>query len=252
MQTLKALAIGTVPLVGLCMCLLLLQVSAAVERASQDEVRIAAGATTALRLVNQPCAAKGGGCGTLAQATELLSEGTNVAGAANVTLGSANRVLQTVNAGAKQTLATVNQPCGGGKPCGTLADVAKTLNTVRGTFGQVEIAANRFDQHDGALYEQETALYGSARTAIDGLAPVESSLTKTTLDFDALVRDPNMTKNLANLQVITFEAGGILHDGRITADKLVAPQPWYRKLWTYTYQGASVVGCVTHTTGCTF
>lgn len=44
-------------------------------------------------------------------------------------------------------------------PCGTLADVAKTLNTVRGTFGELRIAANHENRNLGTLDTQEATLF---------------------------------------------------------------------------------------------
>ena len=44
-------------------------------------------------------------------------------------------------------------------PCGTLADVAKTLNTVRGTFGEIRIAANHENRNLGTLDTQEATLF---------------------------------------------------------------------------------------------
>lgn len=87
------------------------------------------------------------------------------------------------------TLQAINRPCGSGKPCGTLADLAKTLNTARLTLGQLEIAANHEDQRIGLLDAQEAQIASDAHTlalkagdtvdaltvAANGLQPVEQN-----------------------------------------------------------------------------
>src|SRR5208282_2531660 len=60
------------------------------------------------------------------------------------TMGKMNATLDSINqaaAGLNATIQIVNRPCGK-QACGTLADIAKTLNTVRGTAGEIEIAAH--------------------------------------------------------------------------------------------------------------
>ena len=52
-------------------------------------------------------------------------------------LTSAADAFAGTAAGVNTALYKVNKPCVPG-PCGLLADTAKTLNTVRGTFGEVK------------------------------------------------------------------------------------------------------------------
>jgi len=52
-------------------------------------------------------------------------------------------------------------------PCGTLADVAKTLNTGRHTLAEIEIGVNNFDRHEDALFDQEQQTWAKANQAID-------------------------------------------------------------------------------------
>jgi ABC-type transporter Mla subunit MlaD len=76
-------------------------------------------------------------------------------------------------------------------PCGTLADLAKTLNTVRGTFGEIRIAANHENRNLGTLDTQEAKLFED----FDGMA----TRGDTTLDtFNGLLANPNVTIMLAN------------------------------------------------------
>lgn len=84
----------------------------------------------------------------------------------------------------------LNAPCAPG-PCGTVADVGKTLNTVRGTFGQIEIAANHENRNLGALDIQEAALFSDFHET--------AARTNTGLDtFNGLLARPSVTLMLDN------------------------------------------------------
>jgi hypothetical protein len=76
-------------------------------------------------------------------------------------------------------------------PCGTLADLAKTLNTARGTMGQIEIAARHENRNLGTLDTQEATLFGD----FHGTA----TRANTSLDlFNKLLADPDVTLILSN------------------------------------------------------
>jgi hypothetical protein len=84
----------------------------------------------------------------------------------------------------------VNAPCVPG-PCGTVADLGKTLNTVRGTFGQIEFAAKHEDRNLTTLDAQEATLFGD----FHGTA-TRANLTLDT--FNGLLANPNVTIMMAN------------------------------------------------------
>lgn len=126
-----------------------------------------------------------------------------------------------------QTLETVNRPCATGKPCGTLADFAKTLNTVRLTFGQVEIAANHEDRNLSTLDAQEQALFaatqktlqnaqgalGTAQTAIASIQsdaaaarPVIASLSGITEQVPITLNDLDSTETAATTAIQSLNA----------------------------------------------
>jgi hypothetical protein len=89
-----------------------------------------------------------------------------------------------------RTIDLVNAPCVPG-PCGTVADVGKTLNTVRGTFGQIEVAANHENRNLTALDLQEATLFGDFHAT--------ATRANTSLDtFNGLLANPNVTLMLAN------------------------------------------------------
>ena len=66
-----------------------------------------------------------------------ISKSNNLLDNAGSVVSSLKDTIQITDS----TLLEVNRPCVPG-PCGLLSDTAKTLNTARSTFGQIEIAAN--------------------------------------------------------------------------------------------------------------
>jgi hypothetical protein len=127
-------------------------------------------------------------------------------------------------AGMNQTLDAINRPCGNGKPCGTLADVAKTLGTIRGAAGQIEVAANHEDKRIDQFDAQEATIYTNtnasllqlredlktANTTIAGLQPVFVGLGKdaaalqlTTESADTLISNPQIPVILNNTAAAT-------------------------------------------------
>lgn len=158
------------------------------------------------------------------------------------------------------TLNEVNRPCSGAAACGTLADINKTLATVRGTFGQIEIAARHENQNLGALDKQEATLFAdlhstatAAQTTLNASAGTLNAMTGTlgeaqntikragpVLDSanTAIGKFTNTTAALTpriesildqagpvmtNVQGMTANGNRILKDGADEADKLVHP-----------------------------
>lgn len=165
-----------------------------------------------------------------------LKIATAEAAQVTVTLQKAQAAFDQVSA----TLQTVNRPCGAGKPCGTLADVAKTLGTIRLTAGQVEVAANHEDKRIGIMDSQETQIAGDTHallakaggdldtldTTIRGIQPIETEaqvevveLQRATKALTALESDPNLTATAKNLNAASAHASdALLHVDGTTAD----------------------------------
>jgi len=85
----------------------------------------------------------------------------------------------TAGTEAAKAFETMNRNCDNGKEsCGTLADLNQTLRTVRGTFGQIEMAAKHEDTQLGTLDKQEKTifndLHGISRDARKGLGAFTS------------------------------------------------------------------------------
>jgi ABC-type transporter Mla subunit MlaD len=156
--------------------------------------------------------------------------------------------------GATATLDALNRPCGtvpsavvsaghaepmfnaplppAKKPCGTLADVNRTLATVRGTFGQIEVAANHENRNLTTLDEQERQLY----------ADMHESVTS----FNALLTSPDVARFLKASADTSMQVSAIATDVHKEADKLTAPQPWYKHVYAYGNTGVNVACLLTH------
>jgi hypothetical protein len=172
------------------------------------------------------------------------------------------------------TLHEINRPCAGNgakvEACGTLADVAKTLGTIRGTAGQVEIAAVHENAQLGRLDAQEGQIYADIHATMLNTQELTASLTDTsemasgdlrTLNstiaaaqeplarsgaaiahvdatlghLDALIEDPDITKLLQSSADTSAQVDGTATDVRLVADKVsnsfLHPPP--KHWWNY-------------------
>ncbi len=155
--------------------------------------------------------------------------------------------------GAAATMDAINRPCGDGQRCGTLADVAKTLGTLRGTAGEMEIAAHHEDARIGVLDAQEATIYAdthrslaqlgddltTADTTIAGLQPVlaglnaeASELRITTASANTLLSDPQIPAILAQTEASTRTLNSALgHVNATVADTQQAVHAWLHPSW---------------------
>jgi hypothetical protein len=140
----------------------------------------------------------------------------------NVTLKQLD--LSGAIANLNKTLDVINRPCGNHAACGTLADVAKTLGTIRGAAGQIEVAANHEDKRIAVIDGQETQIYldthqsleqlrvdlKTANTSIAAVQPVLAGLGRdaqalqvTTESVNTLVANPQIPVILNNTAAAT-------------------------------------------------
>lgn len=123
-----------------------------------------------------------------------------------------NKLVDTTTATSRKigvTLDKVNAGCAPG-PCGTLANVDKTLNTFRLTAGQAEIAFNHEDKNLTSLDAQELTLFNDLDSAIVGAKPVEDGLTRLSLDFDAIALNPDIPEIVRNFAAALASLGHML------------------------------------------
>jgi phosphoglycerate-specific signal transduction histidine kinase len=182
---------------------------------------------------------------TATQATKRLSQQTSTdlynIGAASYNL---NTNLQTA-------FGNLNRLCGTDKPCGLFEDAARTLNTVRKTFGQIEIAANHEDKQLFKLDEEENQLFSDAHNSltnlvslevtlnstINGIGPLEDkvgleldSLHKVTGDVDALVTDQELIDLIRHADSTAAHIDGLSGDIQQKTHELIYPAACQGKL----------------------
>ena len=81
-------------------------------------------------------------------------------------LDTAIASTSSVTANLNKTLDAINRPCSMTAPCGTLADIDRTLATARGALGQVEVAAKHENSQLSTLEAQERTLYGDLHSTL--------------------------------------------------------------------------------------
>jgi hypothetical protein len=143
------------------------------------------------------------------QASSVLSQAsnslTNLDKNLNQIGSSASSVsgnIGTLSTGVGQILVTLNKPCIPA-PCGTLQDVAKTLNTIRLTAGNVDAIVSHEDKNLTNLDAQETQLFQDTHTVIAGFTPIQNNLDKTILDIDQFIISPDLTGTIHNVNTTT-------------------------------------------------
>jgi hypothetical protein len=115
-----------------------------------------------------------------------------------------------VAVGLQKTVALVNAPCVPG-PCGTVADISKTLNTGRLAIGEVEIAADDFNKNEARFYAQEDQLYTDADASIK--------------QFDALLDSPDLATALHGGATTATNLGLMTGDAQTKFHAFLYPPP---------------------------
>lgn len=206
MKLLKAIALGTVPVVGAFLCILLFHASAFLQEARSDEVVITTETVADESALSQEgiqaledaddsvYAVSRSASGTLRSAQRAFD-------AAQLPLAALKGTIDDVDAGVVVTTHRLTDLCptpaeikaGDIRECGLVANANRTLTTSRGTLGTVETAVRSFDQHEALFYAQESELNATAQQSALSLADSAK------------------------------QADVILTDARIEADKLAHP-----------------------------
>jgi hypothetical protein len=154
---------------------------------------------------------------TLSKTDYVIAQtGTAVSGI-QTSVAQTQASLSSVASGLNQTIALVNHPCAPG-PCGTVADIGKTLNTFRGTAGEIEIAAHHEDSNLGTLDIQETQLFQHTDSVVTGLA-------KTNTDLDTFISSPDLSSTVRNVNGITYSLGQTSADFQNKFHSFLYPPP---------------------------
>jgi len=211
------LALGTVPVVGVCLCLLLLQISAAVPQFVSDARGLSGEGVTAFRSVNTTV----GSVNTLVQHTTTRVDGLQTTQTKlNKGIDLLTHRLTDLCPDPKAVDAAIH-------PCGLIANADKTLSTARGTMGQVEVAANSFDKHQSTFYQQE--------------ADLNQKTQSTVADLDRFITSPDLLGTLHNVNETTAHVDATAGDIQFEADKLAHPPKKKIGFWGGVWAGAQVV-----------
>ncbi len=201
--------------ISLCICLgfvcYFIVVTTQTERAAAVQVE------AVLTHANNTLTALGATAKSLTTTSNQLS--TSIADASRAIVASTTQ-LNGVASGLQKTEALINAPCVPG-PCGTVGDVAKTLNTSRLAIGQVEIAANSFDKNQTRFYQQEDQLYADADQSFN--------------HFNSLLTSPDLTGSIHNFNTISYNLGSTTTDFQTKFHDFLYPPPckgWKCKIKT--------------------
>ncbi|SEG56216.1 hypothetical protein SAMN05421819_3553 [Bryocella elongata] len=170
------------------------------------------------------------------RADALLTSFTKVGDRAVTVEDKAAGLVDETRGNLGATFANINRPCGSKAPCGTLADLDRTLATFRGTAGEVEAAL----RHESAELD---ALNAQERTTADDAHGVLVSAKQVMDDYHALY--PAMQRALDGAAVTSEQGGRIVTNLRIESDRLMAPQPWWKRVLSAGDTGVKLACIVT-------
>jgi hypothetical protein len=118
--------------------------------------------------------------------------------------------------GLQRTETLLNQPCGKGHACGTVAELNEAIRAGHHAIGQVEIAANHENKRLDVLDKQEVAIADATQADLVKLGGTLDNLNLAALDLRALT--PNLQRTAAGAAVVSEQVAGIATDGRKVAD----------------------------------
>ena len=210
--TLKALALATVPVVGLFVVLLLLQVSSVVVKAGKDEQVVASQSIAALSTINRQCSSPGNiqPCGTLAEVDKTLTDLSYLSVQSQKGVRDADRVAEM-----------------------EMKLLPEWNASLTSTLEHVDVATVTINTSAKQLTAATLPVLGSTNDVL-------SSADATVKHLDTLVQSPEVKDSLKNVAASTksiadgtAQADAILADGRKVADRYLNPPPkrWYEKVW---------------------
>ncbi len=138
--------------------------------------------------------------------------------------------LRRASAGVNAAVEEVNRPCADGHPCGTLADLNRTLATYRGTAGQIEIALHHENDRIDDLDRQETALAAQTESDLDKLGATIDSANGAAESVTALAANGDLKASLAHLNTTTDAVSAMATDTAQAWHNTLHPK-WPRRVW---------------------
>lgn len=210
-------ALGTVPVVGVALCLLIFQIGADADKITADVHGLSGPSVQVL------------------QATTAAADSITSLTASATKRVDAFSVTQTkLNTGIDLLTHRLTDLCSEPQGCGLIPDASRTLNTARGTLGRVEVAADSFDKHQSVFYTQEAALSVGAK--------------KTFTDLDSFVTNPDLAASFHNLNTASLSLSdsahnidGLTADGRTWVHQELFPTKKKLGFWGSVWVGAQTV-----------
>jgi hypothetical protein len=141
------------------------------------------------------------------------------------TLNRANSAIGHLNETSvelKATVAEINAPCVPG-PCGTLADVNRTLASIRLASGQVTDVSLKEQKQLDSVNQQETAIAGATKDDLTKLGLAIDSIT-------ALAANKDLTGSLAHTNTTLGAVAGMATDTAQYWHDTLHPK-WPKRVW---------------------
>lgn len=142
------------------------------------------------------------------------------------TIDRADQVIAKLNATAgelSKTVALVNAPCVPG-PCGTLADLNRTLGSMRLAAGQVTAFSYKEQEQLQQVNAQETEI---ALATKDDLTKLGGAIDGVT----ALTGNKDLAESLGNLKTTSGAVSGMATDTQQAWHSVLHPS-WAKRVWS--------------------
>lgn len=204
------LALGTVPVTGVFVCILLFQVSAFVDRSNKDEGRIASSVQLALDTVNAECGVTVH-CGTLAELDKILVHTSDLEVQTQMLVRHGDRLTQTES-----------------------AMLPEWNRRITGTLNGVDRAVGDFN--------------GNQNKITAAVLPILQDTDQTIKHADNLVSSSYVVESLKNIDVSTAsvaettkQVSATVTDIREETDRLTHPPAKKLGFWGGVWAGAQVI-----------
>ncbi len=198
----------------------------------------------------------------LDHADRTLSSADQTLGTLNGTIFQLNTSLQSVSSSVDQVTAGVNKvvaklldtchPEKGhiytvdeDKPCGTLADLARTLHTIRGTFGVIETAGKHYDQNLTKYDAQEADLIKNTNDLLSNASDTIDYAHQLMVAHEAFL--DNLQRLAGNSADTMGEVHGVVADIHVQTTKMNKPKTKQQQIleWApFAIRGSVAVACM--------
>jgi hypothetical protein len=213
---LHRLAIGTIPVVGFCLCLLLLQLTWGSDRLTKDSDANLLELHNSLVTVNHPC--KPGPCGTLAKFDQTMNVAQSLAAAGNGAILDGDEVARTEMA----LLPEWNR------------QFTQTMSSVQTTVSQA-------GADEATLTTSLTGAIDTTEGTIAKLQPTEDAATQSVKDFDALVRNPHIADLVTHVDDMSASGDKMLFDAQWKTHQLLHPDKVKLGFWGSVWVGVKTI-----------